>query len=155
METSVLSRPPIFRLTLPWYSVASGFGLLVADKTGTISSMSERAGIVRQFFGVVASVMVIIVPHGFTMRSRLAKASSILSTITPGSLMLLSLLADALGSAQSESFLYPIRESSKWGFINRSGAVVVAPTYDAVGDVHEDRIRVNVGSHAGYIDLSA
>jgi len=52
------------------------------------------------------------------------------------SLVLLALLAAALASGQSESFLYPIRESSKWGFINRSGAVVVAPTYDAAGDLH-------------------
>src|SRR5262245_64056158 len=72
----------------------------------------------------------------------------------PGPLILLSLLAAALGSGQSENFLYPIRESSKWGFINRSGAVVVAPIYDAAGDVHEGRIRVNVGPHAGFIDLS-
>jgi hypothetical protein len=71
-----------------------------------------------------------------------------------GSLVLLALLVAALAPGQSENFLYPIRVSSKWGFIDRSGSVVVAPTYDAAGDLHEGRIRVNVGSHAGYIDLS-
>ena len=81
-------------------------------------------------------------------------ASSILATMRPGSLILLSLFAAALAPGQSENFLYPIRESSKWGFINRSGAVVAAPIYDAAGDVHEGRVRVNVGPHAGFIDLS-
>jgi hypothetical protein len=81
-------------------------------------------------------------------------ASSILATMKPSVLVLLALLAAALAPGQPESVLYPIREASKWGFIDRSGAVVVAPAYAAVGEVHEGRIRVNVGPHAGYIDVS-
>src|SRR6202042_441366 len=81
-------------------------------------------------------------------------ASSILATMKPSVLVLLALLAAALAPGQPESVLYPIREASKWGFIDRSGAVVVAPAYAAVGEVHEGRIRVNVGPHAGSIDVS-
>lgn len=67
----------------------------------------------------------------------------------------LLLAAASLGAAQpANDYLYPIREGRKLGFINRKGAVVVAPKYDAVGDCKEGRIRVYEGSHAGYIDLS-
>jgi len=38
--------------------------------------------------------------------------------------------------------------------INRSGAIVVAPEYDAVYDEREARIRVTTGPLSGYIDLS-
>jgi hypothetical protein len=51
-------------------------------------------------------------------------------------------------------YLYAIRDGRKFGFINRSGAVVVSPKFDAVGEVREGRISVYVNSHAGYIDLS-
>jgi len=54
----------------------------------------------------------------------------------------------------ANDYLYMIREGSRAGFINRSGVVVVPPKYDAVGEPHENRIRVSVGGHAGYIDLS-
>jgi len=50
--------------------------------------------------------------------------------------------------------LYAIREGRKIGFINRSGTVVVAPAYDAAGDLKEGRIRVTAGNLSGFIDLS-
>ena len=67
----------------------------------------------------------------------------------------LLLLGAAAASAQSgNDYLFPIRDNRKFGFINRSGTVVVSPRYDAVGDVHEGRISIHENSHAGYIDLS-
>ena len=69
----------------------------------------------------------------------------------------LSLLALAAGVALAQAgsdYLFPIRDGKKFGFINRSGKVVVPPKYDAVGQEHEGRISVYEGSHAGYIDLS-
>jgi hypothetical protein len=51
-------------------------------------------------------------------------------------------------------YLYPIREGSKFGFIDRAGSIVVAPKYAAVGEIQEGRIRVTEGQLSGYIDLS-
>jgi hypothetical protein len=67
-------------------------------------------------------------------------------------LLLLGAIA-ATGQVDND-YLFTIRDGRKFGFINRSGAVVVSPRFDAVGDVHEGRIPVYVGSHTGYIDLS-
>ena len=58
-----------------------------------------------------------------------------------------------LFAAPAADHLYPIHDGRKFGFINRAGAVVVAPQYDAVGEEREGLIRVTVGSKSGYIDL--
>ena len=57
-------------------------------------------------------------------------------------------------AAPPAGHLFPIREGGKFGFIDRSGTVVVAPRYDAVGDESEGLIRVTVGAKSGYIDRS-
>jgi len=49
--------------------------------------------------------------------------------------------------------LFPIRVDRKFGFINRTGSVVVPPQFDAVGEPSEGRIRITLGSFSGYIDL--
>lgn len=68
---------------------------------------------------------------------------------------ILLLLAALLAPAQrADSYLYPIRDGSKFGFINREGTIVVAPQYAAVGDLKEGRIRVTAGNLSGYIDLA-
>jgi hypothetical protein len=59
----------------------------------------------------------------------------------------------AFGQAVND-YLFAIRDGKKFGFINRSGAVVVSPRFDAVREPHEGRICIYEGSHAGYIDLS-
>ena len=67
----------------------------------------------------------------------------------------LILLGAVLALAQHDNeYLYVIRDGQKLGFINRSGAVVVTPKYDGVGEVHEGRIAVHAGSLGGYIDLA-
>jgi WG containing repeat len=64
-------------------------------------------------------------------------------------------LGAVVATAQvGNDYLFMIRDGRKFGFINRSGAVVVPPKFDAVGDMHEGRIQVSVGSLSGYIDLS-
>ena len=64
------------------------------------------------------------------------------------------LLLAAAAQAQTNEYLYPIREGRKFGFINRAGAVVVPPRYDAVGDCREGRVRVTTGQLSGYIDYA-
>jgi hypothetical protein len=68
----------------------------------------------------------------------------------------LCLLALVSAPAQpgTTDHLFPIREGRKLGFINRAGAVVVTPQYDAVAELKEGRARVTVGTLSGYIDLS-
>jgi hypothetical protein len=48
--------------------------------------------------------------------------------------------------------LYPIRAGRQFGFINRSGKVVIPPKYDRVEEFRENRAVVYIGSNAGYID---
>jgi hypothetical protein len=59
----------------------------------------------------------------------------------------------ACGQAGND-YLFAIRDGKKFGFINRSGKVIVPPRFDAVGEPHEGRISVYEGSRAGYIDFS-
>ncbi len=64
------------------------------------------------------------------------------------------LVALPLMAAPPAGHLFPIREGGKLGFIDRSGKVVVAPRYDAVGEESEGLIRVTVDAKSGYIDSS-
>ena len=48
--------------------------------------------------------------------------------------------------------LYPIRNGRQFGFIDRTGKVVIPPKFDRVEDFQENRAIVYVGSNAGYID---
>ncbi len=66
------------------------------------------------------------------------------------------LFAFVYASAQSRTndYLFPIRDGRKFGFINRAGAVVVSPQYDAVAEPSEGRARVTTGTLSGYTDLS-
>ena len=66
----------------------------------------------------------------------------------------LFVLAFAWGQPRTNDHLFPIREGRKFGFINRSGTVVVPPQYDAVAEPAEGRARVTTGNLSGYIDLS-
>lgn len=67
--------------------------------------------------------------------------------------MLRSLLLFWLAAAPA-GHLFPVREGRKVGFIDRAGAVVVAPRYDAAFDEHEGLIRVIAAGKTGFIDLS-
>jgi hypothetical protein len=59
----------------------------------------------------------------------------------------------ALGQPAND-YLFAIRDGKKIGFINRSGAVIVSPRFDAVGEPHEGRVSIYEGSRAGYMDFS-
>jgi hypothetical protein len=63
-------------------------------------------------------------------------------------------LITAFAQPKTNDHLFPIREGRKFGFINRSGMVIVTPQYDAVGDPKEGRVRITIGSLSGYIDLA-
>jgi len=48
--------------------------------------------------------------------------------------------------------LYPIRNGRQFGFIDRSGKVVIPPKFDRVEEFRDNRSVVYIGSNAGYID---
>jgi hypothetical protein len=56
-------------------------------------------------------------------------------------------------AAPPADHLFPIREGRHFGFIDRGGAVIVAPQYDAVGNEREGLIRVTLANKSGYINL--
>jgi len=68
---------------------------------------------------------------------------------------MLLVLGSGLAFPQAANdYLFAIRQSKKFGFINRSGTVVVPPRFDAAGYPHEGRISFYEGSRVGYIDFS-
>jgi len=72
----------------------------------------------------------------------------------PATIRLLALGSGLAFGQPGNDYLFAIRDGKKFGFINRSGAVVVSPSFDAVGEPHEGRISIYEGSRAGYIDFS-
>jgi|GEM_PF-6290582 len=50
--------------------------------------------------------------------------------------------------------LYPMVESSRWGYINREGEVKIKPQFQAVGVFSEGLAPVRVGGLYGYIDIA-
>lgn len=65
-------------------------------------------------------------------------------------LVLSTLLAALLTAAEDP--LFRIREGRQFGFINRSGVVVIAPQFSSVEEFHDGLARVYLGSQAGFID---
>ena len=48
--------------------------------------------------------------------------------------------------------LFPIKQLDKWGYIDRTGKVIVPPQYAAAGEFHQGRASVKVGDKFGFID---
>src|SRR3954462_2626566 len=48
--------------------------------------------------------------------------------------------------------LFPIRQDGKWGYINRTGEVVIKPQYDDAWDFSEGLAYVREGARRGLID---
>jgi hypothetical protein len=62
----------------------------------------------------------------------------------------------AAGQGEGKRRLLPVVLKGKWGFIDRTGKVVVAPQFDALGNwgFSEALIEFRVGSKWGYLDES-
>jgi WG containing repeat len=54
----------------------------------------------------------------------------------------------------ADSPLYPIRSGRQFGFIDRTGKVVIPPRFDRVNEFQEGLAVVWIGSQAGYIDVT-
>jgi len=48
--------------------------------------------------------------------------------------------------------LYPVNQNGKWGFIDKSGQIVIPPRYAWAGGFSENRALVSDGINYGYID---
>jgi hypothetical protein len=70
-------------------------------------------------------------------------------------LVILSFFLGILSAASdSNAHLFPIQRGGKWGFIDRTGRVVVAPKYDQALEFSDGMAAVRVGKKWGYIDAS-
>ena len=57
-------------------------------------------------------------------------------------------------TAEAAERLFPIKQNGAWGYIDRTGAVVVAPRFDMAWTFSEGLALVGVADHYGYIDPS-
>lgn len=87
--------------------------------------------------------------------SRLANAGLAAAMVA----MLFGAGCDTLGiggdDARDEVRLFPIELEGRWGYVNESGRVVIAPSFTAASDFNEGVAAVRSGNWAwGYIDAS-
>src|SRR5688572_1395289 len=72
-------------------------------------------------------------------------------SISPAKLLLITAFAFHASSVMAEE-LYPIEEKGKWGFINKSGKVVVTPQYEFAGNYYDGMASVKSGGKYGFVD---
>lgn len=54
----------------------------------------------------------------------------------------------------STAALFPVEQNSKWGFINRTGKIVITPQFEGAGVFSEGLAIVQIGGKWGYIDTT-
>ncbi len=65
-------------------------------------------------------------------------------------LCLFSILVPAQQS--KETFLYPVQKEGKWGFIDQTGAIVIAPQFDSYSDFQDGLARMTQNDRVVFID---
>ena len=59
------------------------------------------------------------------------------------------------GSSDSETVpLFSVREDGKFGYIDKTGKLVIPPMYDEAYDFNEGLAKVEIGGKAGFIDTT-
>ena len=53
---------------------------------------------------------------------------------------------------EQRSGLFLIRKEGRWGFVDRSGQVKIAPQFEQAGPFTDGLAVVSVGGRAGYVD---
>ncbi len=61
------------------------------------------------------------------------------------------LLYTQAGTQESRSF-FPVLQSGKWGYIDKTGTVVIKPQFDYAYNFYEGLARVKIGKRSGFID---
>lgn len=56
-------------------------------------------------------------------------------------------------STEAENRLFPVKENSRWGYMDASGKVVVTPAFDYAWDFAEGRGRIKDKGRYGYVNL--
>ena len=74
------------------------------------------------------------------------------SVFLTAAVFFLALANSSPGASRDLPALFPIKQLGKWGFIDRTGKVIVPPQYAAAGEFHQGRARVKVGDKFGFID---
>src|SRR5262249_46183571 len=57
-------------------------------------------------------------------------------------------------AALQPSALFPVKHGGKWGYIDKTGKIVIEPRFHFAGSVAEGRAPVKLGKKWGYIDTS-
>lgn len=71
-----------------------------------------------------------------------------------GTLVALILLAPVHVRSQQNERLFPVSKDGQWGFIDRSGKVVIPPQFDDAREFHEGLALVTAGKKKQFIDTS-
>src|SRR5437879_136591 len=58
------------------------------------------------------------------------------------------------GQAPKESGLYPVVQNGKWGYMNRSGKIIINPQFDGALCFSEALALVIVGKKVGYVNTN-
>ena len=56
------------------------------------------------------------------------------------------------GKGSERSSLYPVKVNGQWGYIDKTGKIVINPQFDSAWDFSEGLAWVKVGGKWGYID---
>src|SRR5947199_3031800 len=73
-------------------------------------------------------------------------------TLFPLLLLCLSVVITSRAQNKDSVGLFPIRQDGKWGYISRTGEVVIKPQYDDAWDFSEGLAYVRAGMRRGLID---
>src|SRR5919206_2169414 len=67
-------------------------------------------------------------------------------------LLLLATLCAAQARKSEEAFLFPVRQNDLWGYIDRTGKLIIKPQFDVAWDFTEGLAYVKAGARRGIID---
>ena len=69
-------------------------------------------------------------------------------------LIVVALATNSPTPRQQVATLFPIVKDGKWGFIDRSGKIVIAPQFDGVSGFHDGLARVTAGGRVVFINVN-
>jgi len=72
--------------------------------------------------------------------------------VTRGALVAILALWGVARGAEAPAALFPVVKGGRWGFIDRTGRVIIAPRFDRAGRFSDGLAPVQEGAKLGYVD---